>query len=330
MGLFDVLGRGLETWGGGEIARTAGPDWREQIAEREAVRRRAAAQEGRAVEQEGRAAAGEQLGLQDKLAQSVAEMMEAEQEQGSAGQMDVGGYQANLPVALPPDYRSKLSPGLVERSGQSADTIVERGRGRRMLSRRQLELLKAANTMGRQEAGQRFRSGEREAGQEFRAAESGKRDESALERLAMRLADNAKYRTPASEGPSVTQRAEAAHRETTAQQAAADKDERAALRQLQAGKITQTQYDEQIRTIRDSLPDPFAESASPAGSPRQAPAPGAEVGDDRPTPAPPRSGSASAREVSTPDEVLALPDGATFRLRGRTFKKQGDRYFEVR
>ena len=201
MGFWDAIGKAVETWGAGELSSAEGPDWREQLHEREAVRRRAAAGESRAQSAEERREASEKITLADQLAKHVAEAMEAEQGPGDAGQMDVGGYTMNLPTAPPPDYRGMLPEDLVSRTGMDADAIMGAARGKRPLSRRQLELLKGANRLGVESTRQRGR----ESLQTERLGAAAERQESgeiaAMERLLKRLGfsrdENEKYRNPA-------------------------------------------------------------------------------------------------------------------------------------
>ncbi len=153
MGLWDVLGKGFEEWGSGVNAEKYGPDWREQLMEREAQRYRAAAAERRAQEDQDAQRAGEKMTLAEKLAQTAADAMEAEQAPGDAGQIGIGNYQVNLPTEAPPDYSTMLPEDLVSRTGQSREAIIARARGKHKLSRRQLEILKAANQFERQSRG---------------------------------------------------------------------------------------------------------------------------------------------------------------------------------
>lgn len=153
MGLLDALGRGFEDWGSAELTNEKGPDWREQLAEREAQRQRAAAGERRAQEDQAAQRAAEKMTLAEKLAQSAADAMEAEQAPGDAGQIGIGGYKVNLPTEAPPDYSSMLPEDLVSRTGMTREAILGRARGKQKLSRRQLEMQKAANQYERQSRG---------------------------------------------------------------------------------------------------------------------------------------------------------------------------------
>lgn len=174
MGLLDALGRGFESWGAGRNSSQYGLDWREKLIEAQAQRRRAASGEERAAAAEERQAAGEKLTLADKLAQSVADMMEAEQPEGSAGQIGVDNYKMNLPVLPPPDYGETLPPELVGRTGMRAEDIVGRARGKKALSRRQLEILKGANRLEAQGRGFNYGTGAREDTQAFQKEQADK------------------------------------------------------------------------------------------------------------------------------------------------------------
>ena len=135
---FDELVRGLTEGASGVTAREKyGPDWREQLAERQAGRERAAAGEERA-------SASEQIRLADELAKAVSETMAAGEE---------GGPEQDYSAAIPAD--------LLGRAGVSAEDVLGRARGKTALNKRQLEILRGAQRM-EQERARQTGAGERQ------------------------------------------------------------------------------------------------------------------------------------------------------------------------
>jgi len=162
---FDELVRGLTEGASGVTAREKyGPDWREQLAERQAGRERAAAGEERA-------SASEQIRLADELAKAVSETMAAGEE---------GGPEQDYSAAIPAD--------LLGRAGVSAEDVLGRARGKTALNKRQLEILRGAQRMEQERARQTGATERQGAANEAAMARERERNAALLER-AMKLAE---------------------------------------------------------------------------------------------------------------------------------------------